>query len=66
MVWVKGKKVILKILQAETFAGTLQDGLSREVLTKCNLKLDSLTTSMCFSRGLFAGAFTRELVAKLH
>ena len=34
IVWVKGKKVTLKIFQAECFIGTLRDGLSFEVLAK--------------------------------
>ena len=34
IVWVKGKKVTLKILKAESFEGTSRDGLSREVLMK--------------------------------
>ena len=34
IVWVKGKKVTLKILQAESFVGILRDGPSREALTK--------------------------------
>ena len=46
--------------------GTSQDGLSHEVLMKYSLTFDSLATSMCFSRGLFAGTFTFELVMKLH
>ena len=50
IVQVKGKKVTLKILQAKCLVGTLRDGLSREVLTKCSLALDSSTSNMCFSR----------------
>ena len=50
-------------LKAENFAGTLRDGFSREVLAKCNLTLDSSASSLCFSRDLFAGTFTRELLA---
>jgi len=60
---VKGKKVILEILQVESFAGTSRDGLSCEVLVKCSLILDTSASSMCFSHGLFAGTFTRELLA---
>ena len=63
IVWVRGKKVILKILQAESFMGTSRDGLSLEVFTKCSLTLDSSTSSMCFSCGLFVGTFTCELLA---
>lgn len=62
MVWVKGKKVTLKILQAEYFRGTLQEGLFRETLTKCNLALDFLASSMCFLRALFTGTFTCKLL----
>ena len=39
IVWVKGKKVVFKMLQVEHFAGTLQDGLSRETLMKCSWHL---------------------------
>ena len=63
IVWVKSKKVTLKILQAESFTGTSRDGLSREALEKYSLALDFLASSMCFSCGLFAGTFTRELFA---
>ena len=52
IVWVKGNKVTLKILQAESFTSTSRDGLSHEVLTKCSLALNSLASSMYFSRGL--------------
>ena len=57
IVWVNGKKVTLKILKVESFAGTLGDGLSREVFEKCSLTLDSSTSSMCFSCALFVGNF---------
>ena len=63
IVWVKGKKVTLKILQAECFAGTSSDGMSREVLAKCSLTLDSSASSMCFSRTLFTSYSSRELLA---
>ena len=39
IVWVKGKKVTLKILQVERFAGILRDDLSREALAKCSWHL---------------------------
>ena len=32
--WVKGMKVLFKILQAECFVSTSRDNLSREVLAK--------------------------------
>ena len=62
IVWVKGKKVTLKIPQAECFTGTSLDGLSCEALAKCNLALDSSAFSMCFSHGFFRRNFTRELL----
>ena len=34
IVWVKGKKVTLKILQAKCFTSTLREGLTRETLMK--------------------------------
>ena len=61
--WVKGKKVTLKILQAECFVGSSQDGLFREVLAKCSRALDSSFSSMCFLCALFVGTFTHELLA---
>ena len=48
IVWVKDKKVTLKIFQVENFAGTSRDGLSHEALEKCSQKLDS-STSTCAS-----------------
>ena len=63
IVWVKGIRIILKILQAKSFAGTSQDGLSHEILAKRSLTLNSLAFSMCFSRGLFAGTYSRILWA---
>ena len=63
IVWVKGKKVTLEILQVESFVDTSRDGLSREVLAKGRLTLDSLAFGMCFSRNLYVGTFTHELLA---
>ena len=67
IVWVKDKKFTLKIFQAKSFGGTSHDGLSREVLAKCSLTLDSSASNMCFSRALFAGTslmnVSRELLA---
>ena len=34
IVWVKGKKVTLKIIQTERFASISQEGLTRETLAK--------------------------------
>ena len=59
---MKGKKVTLKILQAESFKGTLRDGLSCKVLVKYSLALDSSTSNMCFSHALFAGTFLVNFV----
>ena len=63
MVWMKGKKVTLKIIQTENFASTSWNGLSRKALTKCSLILDSSASNMCFSYAFFTGTFTRELLA---
>ena len=57
IVWMKGKKVILKILQAESLTGTSRDGLFCKVLTKYNLALNSSPSNMCFSHALFARTF---------
>ena len=42
--------------------GTSQDGLSHEVLVKYSLTFDSLATSMCFLRTLFARTFLVNLL----
>lgn len=54
IVWVKSKKVTLKILQAESFASISRVGPSRERLEKLTTWHDSLASSMCFSRDSFA------------
>ena len=66
IVWVKGKKVTLKILKAESFAGTSRGGTSRET--------DSLVWFFSFQHVLLKCSFYRnlylrvscELVMKLH
>ena len=63
IVWMKGKKVTFKILQAECFAGTSQDGLSHKALAKCSMAIDFLASSMCFSRAIFAGYSSHEIFA---
>ena len=45
IVWVKGKKVTLKILQAECFAIILPEGLTRETLAKLTAWHDSSASS---------------------
>ena len=62
IVWMKGKKVTLKILQEKSFTGTPQVDPSRETLAKLTTWHDSSTFSMCFSRALFTGTFTHELL----
>ena len=62
IVWMKGKKVTIKILQIESFAGTLWDGLFCKVFAKCSLTLDSSASSMCFSHALFARTFLANLL----
>ena len=57
IVWVKGKKVTLKIIQAERFASILPDGLTCETLTKSTAQHDSSASSMCFSCAIFPGTF---------
>ena len=63
IVWVKGKKVTLKILQAESFVSISRVGPSRETLAKLTAWHDFSTSSMCFSCALFVGTFTCELLA---
>ena len=60
--WVKGKKVTLKILKAESFVDISRVGPSHETLAKLTARHDSLASSMCFSRVLFTGTFTSELL----
>ena len=59
---MKGKKVTLKILQAECFAGTLRDGLSRKALSKCNWHLTLQLPACASHMPVFIGTFTRELL----
>ena len=59
---VKGRKVTFKILEAESFAGILRVGPSRETFAKLTAWYDSSVSSMCFSRAFFAETFTRELL----
>ena len=64
IIWVKGKKVILKILQVESFVGTSRVGPSRETLVKLIAQHDSSASSMCFSHAFFAGGYSScELLA---
>ena len=55
IVWMKGKKVILKILQAESFMSISRVGPSRETLAKLTTWHDSSASSMCFSHDSFTG-----------
>lgn len=66
IVWMKGKKVTLKTLKAESFTSILCDGLFREVLVKYNLTLDSSTSNICFSHVLFAGTFLVNFLQASH
>ena len=55
IIWVKGKKVTLKILQVESFASFSLVGPSCETLAKLTAQHDSSASSMCFSHGSFMG-----------
>ena len=70
IVLVKGMKVTLKNLQVKNFVGTLQDGLSHEVLAKYNLDLDFSTSSNVLLAWPFRGNLysqaSSELIVKLH
>ena len=66
IVWVKGKKVTLKILQAELLASISREDLTYETLVKSTVWHDSSASNMCFSRALFMGYSPCGLVAKLH
>ena len=76
IVWMKGKKVTPKILQAKSFVGASRVGPthktiakliawhdSRKTVIKLTVWHDSSASSMCFSCALFAGTFTHELLA---
>ena len=54
IVWVKSKKVTLKILQVESFTAISRVGPSRKTLVKLTVWHDSSPSNMCFSRGFFA------------
>ena len=55
IVQVKGKKVTLKILQAQSFAGISRVGPSCETLVKLIAWHNFLASSMCFSHDSFVG-----------
>ena len=73
IVWVKGKKVTLKMFYAKRFVSILWEGLTRETLVKFSRLVDSLASNMCFSRALFKGTLlvsysrtNRETIQILH
>ena len=55
IVWVKGKKVTLKILQVKCFTSISQEDLTCETLAKLIAWHNSSASSMCFSRSSFTG-----------
>ena len=63
IVWVKGKEVTLKILQAESFTSTSQVGPSSETVVKLTTWHDSSASNMYFSHALFMGYSSRKLLA---
>ena len=64
IVWVKGKKVTLKNLQAECFTSTLREGLTRETIAKLTTWHDYLASSHMLLMWLLRRLASRELVAK--
>ena len=73
IVWVKGKKVTLKMFYAKRFVSILWEGLTRETLVKFSRLVDSLASNMCFSHALFKGTLlvsysrtNRETILILH
>ena len=64
IVWVKGKKVTLKNLQAECFASTLREGLTRETLAKLIAWHDSSASSHMLLTWLLRRLASHKLVAK--
>ena len=66
IVWVKGKKITLKILQVESFETISQEDLTRETLAKLVVWYDSSTSShVLFSREPFSWA-NGEIALILH
>ena len=61
IVWVKGKKVTLKILKAECFASTLREGLTYETLVKTTAWHNSSTSNHVLLTWLFRGLASHEL-----
>ena len=55
IVWVKGKKVTLKIFQEECFMTTSRKGLTHGTLTKLTVWYDSLASSHTLFTWLLAG-----------
>ena len=66
IVWVKSKKVTLKIFQVKSSAGTSRDGLSHKVLAKYSLVLNSSASSMCFSCALFEETLLANFLQASH
>ena len=64
IVWVKGKEVTHKILQAECFATVSQEGLTCETLAKTTAWHDSSTFSHVLLTWLFRRLASRELLVK--
>ena len=58
IIWMKGKKVTLKILQVESFVDTSLVGPSRVTLAKLTAQHNSSASSMCFSHAFFAGGYS--------
>ena len=55
IVWVKDKKITLKIHRVESFASISRVGPFRETLTKLTAQHDFSASSMYFSHGSFTG-----------
>ena len=66
IVWVKGKKITLKILQAKSFTGISRVGHSRETLTKLTAWHDSSASIICFSCGSFASKLLAKSTCSSH
>ena len=64
ILWVKGKKSLLKILQAECFATVLWEGLTCETLAKTTTWHDSSTSSHVLFTWFFHDLASRKLLAK--
>ena len=64
IVWMKDKKVTLKILQVECFVGISREGLTYETLTKLTVCHYSSASSHVLLTWLLRGLASRKFLTK--